>query len=56
MAVSIHLSLVLVYLQSVTKDFAKIKKIKQNWTRPENFHIYFCISLDKLNFGEEAGH
>ena len=56
MAVSIHLSLVLVYLQSVTKDFAKIKKIKQNWTRPENFHIYFCISLGKLNFGEEAGH
>ena len=56
MAVSIHLSLILAYLQSVTKYFAKIKKIKQNWTRPENFDIYFCISLDKLNFGGEAGH
>ena len=47
-------------LQSVTKYFAKSKKIKENWTRAENFVIGFCISFDrycqKLIFEGETGH
>ena len=31
------------YIQSVTNYFAKSKKIKQNWTRPEIFDI--CLSV-----------
>ena len=36
------------------------KKIKQNWTRPENFDICFYVSFycycQKLNYGGETGH
>ena len=38
---------------------AKSKKKKQNWTRPENLDIWFCVSSDrycqKLLFGGETG-
>ena len=47
-------------LQSVTKYFAKSKKIKENWTRPENIVICFCVIFDrycqKLIFEAETGH
>ena len=42
-------------LQSVIKYFVKSKKSKQNWTRPGNFDIYFCVSFhhyfQNLDFG-----
>ena len=48
------------HLQSLTKYFAKGKKVKQNWARPENFDICFCVSFDcncqKLIFGWETGY
>ena len=31
------------YVQSLMKYFGKSKKIKQNWTRPENFDIRFSV-------------
>ena len=38
----------------------KIKEIKENWTRPENFDICFCVSFDryyqKLIFGGQTRH
>ena len=46
----------------MTKYFAKIKKIMQNWTRPKKKKIdtCFCVSIDGyyqiLVFGEETGH
>ena len=47
-------------LHLVTKYFVKNKKIKQNWTKPENFDIWFCVRFDrycqKLNFRGETGH
>ena len=50
----------LVQLQSVAKYFTKTKKIKQNWTRPENFDISFCVSsghfCQGLTFGGDTGH
>ena len=44
--------------QSMTKYFAKSKKIKQNWTRPEDLDFCFGIGFDyffwKLIFGGES--
>ena len=41
----------------MTKYFPKSKKMKQTWTRPENFDICFWISFDryyqKIIFGGE---
>ena len=51
---------IILNLQSVTKCFAKSKKIEQNWARPENVDICFCVSFDryyqKLMFGGETRH
>ena len=45
-------------VQSVTKYFAKSKKLSQKWTRQENFGIWFHVSFDrycqKLIFGGET--
>ena len=42
-------------LQAVIKYLVKNKKIKQNWTRQENFNIWFCLSFEcyfqKLVYG-----
>ena len=27
--------------------FGKVKEIKPNWTRAENFHICFCRTFDR---------
>ena len=46
--------------QSMTKYFARSKKIKRNWTRPEDLDFYFFIGFDcffqKLIFGGETEH
>ena len=43
-----------------TKYISKSQKIKQNWTRPENFDIYFSTIFDrqwqKFNTGGRTGH
>ena len=39
----------LLYLQSVTKNFAKCKKTEQTWTRPEYIKICFCVSFKKCS-------
>ena len=45
---------------SYEKYFAKGRKIMQNWTRPENFDMCFCVRFDqncqKLIFGGEIRH
>ena len=33
---------------STISDKIFCKSIKQNWTRPENFDIYFCVSFDAI--------
>ena len=48
------------YLQSMEITFRKIRKIKQNWTRPETFDICFYVRFhsycQKFIFRGDAGH
>ena len=45
---------------SYEKYLAKGREIMQNWTRPENFDMCFCVRFDhncqKLIFGGEIRH
>lgn len=47
-------------LQSWAKYLTKSYKIKQNWKRPRNFELYFCVSFDYWRqntiIAEETGH